>query len=192
MKRETTIGCLNPLESGQSFEYNHGEVDSGPRRSSQSPRIGAVIRMSMSWTTRSRGIERLNPLESGQSFESIHAILDGPASHGVSQSPRIGAVIRIKEALRRLRRFRELSQSPRIGAVIRMDPRSGWSRHCPLVSIPSNRGSHSNKPRRPNQSREEMSQSPRIGAVIRITRNGISSPRRKVSIPSNRGSHSNV
>ena len=168
MDGKTVYSGLNPLESGQSFEFNTGGSDITAIQLSQSPRIGAVIRiidplfddgvrMSVSIPS-NRGshsnvfrhlfsllyLVSLNPLESGQSFECQFA----------------------------------------------------WCRFvwCRFVSIPSNRGSHSNlkekfdqwmtalslNPLESGQSFESTnptekppgesrgSQSPRIGAVIRI------------------------
>ena len=88
-----------------------------------------------------------------------------------SQSPRIGAVIRIYGHRYEVDANGRLSQSPRIGAVIRIDRgKCGLPAHTILVSIPSNRGSHSN-----------------------TTRMGYwTSSQDTVSIPSNRGSHSNM
>ena len=62
----------------------------------------------------------------------------------MSQSPRIGAVIRIDMFNRDDMVFVERSQSPRIGAVIRMEAVARFYRLPAGVSIPSNRGSHSN------------------------------------------------
>ena len=109
---------------------------------SQSPRIGAVIRIDTRLVAGAGGLVCLNPLESGQSFEcklsiSVEAILEK------SQSPRIGAVIRIY-GVRWNAATDTMSQSPRIGAVIR---------------IANNLGS---------LMPEYRSQSPRIGAVIRM------------------------
>ena len=62
--------CLNPLESGQSFEFAMiVSTKTFVLVKSQSPRIGAVIRIrkSLIWTSLRRCC--LNPLESGQSFE---------------------------------------------------------------------------------------------------------------------------
>ena len=63
---------LNPLESGQSFESTLAMRLTAQTKLSQSPRIGAVIRIQ----------------------------IDGSAQHDevvTSQSPRIGAVIRMNE-----------------------------------------------------------------------------------------------
>ena len=61
---------------------------------SQSPRIGAIIRIGLAARKSATADLSLNPLESGQSFESKTAMLfSGIIS--LSQSPRIGAIIRI-------------------------------------------------------------------------------------------------
>ena len=62
---------------------------------SQSPRIGAVIRMRSTEGQKNKGTAGLNPLESGQSFESTVNLPVVVSSDTRSQSPRIGAVIRI-------------------------------------------------------------------------------------------------
>ena len=110
--------CLNPLESGQSFEYNELVKAMTPWIKSQSPRIGAIIRMRIETKRVEVKAPCLNPLESGQSFE-----LEGQWS-----------------------------------ACYESD----------LVSIPSNRGNHSN-----------------YFDTVGVPTGGY------VSIPSNRGNHSN-
>ena len=85
----------------------------------------------------------LNPLESGQSFEYRDTVKT-PGIYDMSQSPRIGAIIRIYDI------------------YINNDDYN-------LVSIPSNRGNHSNLQLKYGQRIQRIqSQSPRIGAIIRI------------------------
>ena len=185
---------LNPLESGQSFECKAPPNNHLTTTWSQSPRIGAVIRIK-GWGPRTGGPHQgLNPLESGQSFEYYNRDEAVALGFDMSQSPRIGAVIRMYTAMHQAYGG-SMSQSPRIGAVIRMQsslrsqflfpvclnplesgqsfeyrPSTKCRSSKTSVSIPSNRGSHSNQ---------------RIRSVSFLTFGW------KVSIPSNRGSHSN-
>ena len=110
--------CLNPLESGQSFESGSSVGGSGWRRVVSIPSNRGSHSNINSPADEERIKESLNPLESGQSFEYTIRVrrLDRDV---VSQSPRIGAVIRMKTVFMKV------------------------AREAP-VSIPSNRGSHSN------------------------------------------------
>ena len=136
---------LNPLESGQLFESGRerGGHHRRRRRLSQSPRIGAVIRMA-------------------------RLVTYWAADPRLSQSPRIGAVIRIRKNQHKDRPTNVSIPSNR-GSYSNIQS-SSRSRATGTVSIPSNRGSYSNPAVEEacRNSAAFMSQSPRIGAVIRI------------------------
>ena len=90
------------------------------------------------------GLSGLNPLESGQSFELrptlqvVEVPEDGlnPLESGQSFESETLRYIIVEEF--------GMSQSPRIGAVIRIIDKHGVIETLRYVSIPSNRGSHSN------------------------------------------------
>ena len=63
------VKSLNPLESGQSFEFEESVLKQAEARRSQSPRIGAIIRIPPKRYDHHHHSSGLNPLESGQSFE---------------------------------------------------------------------------------------------------------------------------
>ena len=209
---------LNPLESGQSFEWQLiGTIIATLRLVSIPSNRGSHSNaIEQGWVERVK--TSLNPLESGQSFESeIVYVRNVTVEEGVSIPSNRGSHSNSRFAKRKIPGWRQ-SQSPRIGAVIRilfvfLPGLSGGIRLNPLesgqsfefcdriralerlerVSIPSNQGSHSNTNRPISGGRiPAKSQSPRIGAVIRMQKQSGSIMRRqKVSIPSNRGSHSN-
>ena len=162
--------CLNPLESGQLFESEEVRTAAQLRQLSQSPRIGAVIRMDVfQWAL---GVHKF--LSQSPRIGAVIRIgqlpVFGKGDCGKSQSPRIGAVIRINKQRVRPPFGDDSSQSPRIGAVIRMETGKSKSTRRRAVSIPSNRGSYS------NTNLAELLQHP--GLIV--------------SIPSNRGSYSNA
>ena len=111
---------------------------------SQSPRIGAVIRINPEIFCEPVVECSLNPLESGQSFESKRHRAEGPYAGPVS------------------------IPSNRGNHSNRHTP-GRWPLSACCVSIPSNRGNHSNhESSLLQQVLQSLSQSPRIGAIIRI------------------------
>ncbi len=162
-----TLRCLNPLESGQSFESEKEAALETLRNESQSPRIGAVIRISVISCLWKLLKMCLNPLESGQSFEwNVKGKEKAPTIKGLNPLE-LGQSFELKER-DLVAEAQAVSQSPRIGAVIR-------------IRVPARKEMHHESCLNPLESgqsfeyvngqvktwKRDPSQSPRIGAVIR-------------------------